>query len=167
MQWSHEWSQNAPLVVVPPPFCLGVQSPPPQGYWRVAWVGGALYKEGNPCRDEIFSSSQCHVQWGMSQKDFVLHQKPVELSVVPTTRWISRYLPIRFVRFVHFKCQFDIFWPVINTSNTVVMAPRNLQSVNGNVPNGNGLLRMTSQEDLVVTPDGSKLCLSRYLLLAF
>lgn len=60
-----------------------------------------------------------------------------------TTRWITRYFPVRFAHFFRVKCQFDIFWPV-----AVSMAPRNLQQ------NGNSISRMTSQEDLA-SPDAT------------
>lgn len=80
-------------------------------------------------------------------------RKGEEIVVADRSRWITRYLPFRFVHFVHFKCQLDLFWPVLVNNN---MAPRNLQQPSSS--NSNGIHGITSQEDLI-SPEGMLLLL--------
>ncbi len=92
-----------------------------------------------------------HQQQSLNEQQLIVATPACKRNT--TTRWITRYFPVRFAHFFRFKCQFDIFWPV-----AVSMAPRNLQQ------NGNSISRMTSQEDLA-SPDGKlnifKITLSR------
>lgn len=70
---------------------------------------------------------------------------PQTSAALPTSRF-RRFFPLRFV---HFKCQFDVFWPVIGSNSfksfptKSIMAPRNLQPVGAS----NNGLRRRSQED--------------------